>query len=54
MAALPLAAYDYIVNGTSVIERVMERYQVTTKKDSGIVNDPNKWLAECGNGCSIA
>ena len=27
----------------------MERYQVTTNKDSGIVNDPNKWLAECGN-----
>ena len=24
----------------------MERYQVTTNKDSGIVNDPNKWLEE--------
>ena len=27
----------------------MERYQVTTNKDSEIVNDPNKWLAESGN-----
>ena len=46
---IPLAAYDYVVNGKSAIEWVMERYQVTTNKDSGIVNDPNKWLAECGN-----
>ena len=47
---IPLAAYDYVVNGKSAIEWVMERCQVTTNKDSGIVNDPNKWLAECGNG----
>ena len=46
---IPLAAYDYVVNGKSAIEWLMERYQVTTNKDSGIVNDPNKWLAESGN-----
>ena len=46
---IPLAAYDYVVNGKSALEWVMERYQITTNKDSGIVNDPNKWLAECGN-----
>ena len=46
---IPLSAYDYVVNGKSAIEWVMERYQVTTNKDSGIVNDPNKWLAECGD-----
>ena len=45
---IPLAAYDYVVNGKSAIEWVMERYQITTNKDSGIVNDPNKWLAENG------
>ena len=28
---------------------MIERYQVTTNKDSGIVNDPNKRLAECGD-----
>ncbi len=27
----------------------MERYQVTTDKDSGIVNDPNDWAAEHGD-----
>ena len=46
---IPLAAYDYVVNGKSAIEWVMERYQVTTNKDSGIVNDPNKWLDESGD-----
>ena len=46
---IPLAAYDYVVNGKSAIEWVMERYQVTTHKESGIVNNPNKWLEECGD-----
>lgn len=46
---IPLAAYDYVVNGKSAIEWVMERYQVTINKDSGIVNDPNLWLKESGN-----
>ena len=27
----------------------MARYQITANKDSGIVNDPSKWLEECGN-----
>ena len=38
-----------MVNGKSAIEWVMERYQVTTDKDSGIVNDPNDWAAEHGD-----
>ena len=46
---IPLAAYDYVVNGKSAIEWVMERYQVTINKDSGIVNDPNLWLKESGD-----
>jgi predicted helicase len=40
---IPLEAYDYIVNGKSAIEWVMERYQVSTDKDSDIFNDPNEW-----------
>jgi hypothetical protein len=27
----------------------MERYQVSTHKESGIVNDPNDWAKEVGN-----
>ena len=40
---IPLGAYDYIVNGKPAIEWIMERYQVTTEKRSGIENDPNAW-----------
>lgn len=40
---IPLQAYQYVVNGKSAIEWMMERYQVKTDKDSGIKNDPNEW-----------
>lgn len=43
---IPLEAYDYIVNGKSAIEWIMERYAVTVNKDSGIRNDPNDWASE--------
>lgn len=43
---IPLEAYDYQVNGKSAIEWIMERYAVTTNKDSGITNDPNLWCDE--------
>jgi predicted helicase len=38
-----LQAYEYVVNGKSAIEWVMERYQVSTHKESGITNNPNDW-----------
>jgi len=40
---IPLEAYDYVVNGRPAIEWIMDRYQVTTDKNSGIGNDPNDW-----------
>lgn len=46
---IPPQAYDYIVNGKSAIEWIMERYAITTHKDSGITNDPNDWAEELGN-----
>lgn len=46
ISQIPLEAYDYVVNGKPAIEWVMERYQVTRDKDSGIVNDPNDWCRE--------
>ena len=45
---IPAEAYDYIVNGKSAIEWVLERYAVTIHKDSGIKNDPNLWAREQG------
>lgn len=46
ITGIPLEAYDYVVNGKSAIEWIMERYAVTVNKDSGIRNDPNDWAAE--------
>lgn len=40
---IPLEAYDYIVNGKSAIEWIMERYCVSQDKASGIINDCNKY-----------
>jgi predicted helicase len=40
---IPEAAYRYIVNGKTAIGWLMDRYQVTTDKASGIVNDPNDY-----------
>ena len=46
---IPAKAYEYVVNGKSAIEWIMERYAVTTHKESGIKNDPNDWATEVGN-----
>jgi predicted helicase len=46
---IPARAYEYIVNGKSAIEWVMERYAIITHKESGIKNDPNDWSKEHGN-----
>jgi predicted helicase len=46
---IPLEAYDYVVNGKSAIEWVMERQGISTHKDSGIVNDANDWAIETMN-----
>jgi predicted helicase len=43
---IPSEAYEYVVNGKSAIEWIMERYQVTTDTKSGITNDPNDWAKE--------
>jgi len=49
LAGIPAEAYRYVVNGKSALEWIVERYAVTTHKDSGIVNDPNDWCKEIGN-----
>jgi predicted helicase len=46
---IPSEAYEYVVNGKSAIEWIMERYQITTHKESQITNDPNDWADEVGN-----
>lgn len=46
LSGIPPEALDYVVNGKPAIEWIIERYQVTADKDSGIVNDPNDWATE--------
>ena len=43
LSDIPLGAYDYIVNGKSALDWIMERYAITQDKESRIVNDPNEW-----------
>ena len=43
---IPLEAYEYVVNGKSALEWVMERQVVKTDKASGIVNDANRYAVE--------
>lgn len=46
---IPEKAYDYVVNGKSAIEWIMERYQISVDSKSGIKNDPNDWSREHEN-----
>ncbi len=40
---IPKTAFDYVVNGKSAIDWVIERYQKTMDKDSLIENNPNHY-----------
>lgn len=46
---IPAKAYEYIVNGKSAIEWIMERYAATQDSKSLIINDPNEWGCEHKN-----
>ncbi|MBL8762233.1 MAG: DEAD/DEAH box helicase [Phycisphaerae bacterium] len=46
LSGIPPEALEYVVNGKPALEWVLERYQVTVDKDSGIKNDPNDWSRE--------
>lgn len=38
---IPMRAYQYVVNGKSALDWIIDRYQVRVDKKTGIVNDPN-------------
>lgn len=46
---IPPEAHEYIVNGRSPLGWIIDQYQVSIDKDSGIKNDPNGWGREHGN-----
>ncbi|MGW8435569.1 DEAD/DEAH box helicase [Nocardiopsis sp. NPDC055879] len=43
VSGIPERAYQYQLGARSAIEWIIDRYQVKTHKESGIVNDPNDW-----------
>lgn len=43
---IPIEAYNYVVNGQSAIEWIMDQYRVKVDPDSGIRSDPNAWCRE--------
>ena len=45
----PTRAHEYLVGPRSALAWLLDRYRVTTDKDSGIVNDPNDWGSEVGD-----
>lgn len=46
MENIPLEAYEYVVNGKSALDWVIERQCVKTDPASGIVNDANRYANE--------
>ncbi len=42
LAGIPLDAFDYKLGNRSALEWVLDQYQVTTDKRSGIASDPNR------------
>ena len=46
---IPREAHEYVVNGRTPLEWLINRYHINTDKASGIVHDPNKWFEETGD-----
>ena len=40
---IPEKAYEYVVNGRSAIEWIIDQYQIKTDKKTGITDDPNDY-----------
>ena len=43
---IPAKAYEYMVNGRSAIEWIIDQYQIKTDKKSGITDDPNDYSTD--------
>ena len=46
---IPPRSFDYVVNGRSPLEWIIDRYQVKVDSASGIENNPNDWCTEHNN-----
>lgn len=43
---IPVRALEYVINGRSPLEWIIDRYQVKINSASGIENNPNDWCDE--------
>ena len=50
ISGIPAQAQDYLLGSRSALHWLLDRYRVSTHKTSGIVNDPNDWMAEGAGG----
>ena len=46
LSGIPADAHRYEVNGRTPLGWFIDRYRVSTDKESGIVNDPDAWFAD--------
>ncbi|MBQ6298239.1 MAG: DEAD/DEAH box helicase [Selenomonadaceae bacterium] len=46
---IPARSFEYVVNGRSPLEWIIDRYQIKTDSASGIINNPNDWATEHDN-----
>ena len=44
LSGIPQEAHRYVINGRTPLEWFIDRYKITTDKNSGIINDPNGWF----------
>jgi predicted helicase len=42
LAEIPIEAYEYRLGNGSALDWIVDQYQVSTDKRSGITNDPNR------------
>jgi predicted helicase len=49
LEGIPPETYRCVVNGKSALEWILERYKISTHKESNITNDPNDWCTENNN-----
>nr|WP_246276232.1 type ISP restriction/modification enzyme [Curtobacterium albidum] len=49
LSGIPDDAHEYMIGSRSAVDWIIERYRVRTDKKSGLVNDPNDWIAEHGD-----
>ena len=46
LSGIPERAFEYTLGSKSCLDWLVSRYQIKKDDDSGIVNDPNDWLAQ--------